>query len=268
MALVGNYLRGVHPTLYSVLVLLEIVEDPYEHNPEPPVLNNGQLVRATYRAYKLHFNQLGALLNDPASYIKACYYPNGLPTRAAANALADELFPRLARLFDSVGLLASYGMSVTDGQNSPNGLTYGAASDGIQRHMLTVLLRQGQVTELGFTLALSSQQDGNLGLIIAPFGTAAYFANFTHWLVSLLLSASIDGLAIGPQGVLLGRTGALPSFTAMASAVSQPDNSDKAFLFGAPDGTYLSIGEVAFSANIQASTSTGADYGVLGREDK
>ncbi|GAB3638759.1 hypothetical protein GCM10027422_43490 [Hymenobacter arcticus] len=265
VALLGNYLQAVHPTLYAVLVLLEIVGDPYEHQAEPPVLDgNDQLVRATYRAYQLHFNQLGALFSDPAGYVKTHYYPSGLPTRAEAHAVADKLFPRLARLFNSVGLFASYGMSATDGQGT-DGITYGAVSDELQRHMLTVMLMQGPIASFGFTLALSSQQDGNLGLIIAPFGTATYHGDFTNWLVEVLLTASINGLAIGPQGVLLD--GSIGSFGATASVKSQPDSSGNAFLFGAPQGTHLAIGEVAFKATLQASAS-GADYGVLAQASK
>jgi len=258
VALFGNYLQAAHPTLYAILVLLEIVEDPYDHDPEPAIQANGQVVRASYYAYHLHFDRLAALFSNPAGYVKDHYYPAGLPDRATANAVADKLFPRLGRLLLSLGVHASYGMSANET------LSYGAVSDELQRHMLTVVLVKGRVAAFGFTLALSSAQDGDLGLVISPFGEATFHQDLGDWLVDLVLTAGINGLAIGPQGVLLDGGG---QFGATASIKTQPDASGNAFLFGAPQGTYLAIGEVAFKANLQASAS-GADYGVLAQASK
>jgi hypothetical protein len=255
IALFGNYLQGAHPTLYALLVLLEIVEDPADHESELPVYDtNNQFVRAGYRAYYFYFNRLGALFSDPAGYIKERYYPTGLPDRATANTVADKLFPRLGQFLLSIGVHASYGMSANET------LSYGVASDELQQHMLTIMVNQGRIVACGFTLALSSAQDGDLGLVIAPFGTATFHHDFADWVVNLLLTASINGVAIGPQGVLLDGGG---SFGATASITSQPNDAGNAFLFGAPEGTHLAIGEVAFKANLQASTTAGADYGVL-----
>jgi len=257
VALFGRYLQGAHPTLYALLVLLEVVSDPADHEPEPAVLTaNHELVRASYRAYHFHFDRLGALFSNPAGYVKQHYYPAGLPDRATANAVADKLFPRLGQLLLSLGLHASYGMSPNET------LSYGPTSDELQRHMLTVVLTQGRVVAFGFTLALSSAQDGDLGLVVAPFGTATFHHDFEQWLVDILLSVSLKGFAIGPQGVLLD--GGLGDFRATASARSHPDGAGSAFLFGAPEGTHLAIGEVAFEAGLRIANGQ-ADYGVLAK---
>lgn len=256
VALFGNYLKGAHPTLYALLVILELIEDPGEQAPTPAVFNaTDQLVRASYRSYHVHFDRIGTLLNSPQAYFKAAYYPQGLPTRVVANQVVDKLFTRLGIFLSTLGFEVNYGLR-------DYGLSYGTASDDLQRHMLTVALGGNSTARFGFTLALSSAQDGNLGLVIAPFGTLAYHGNFTNWLVDLILTANIDGLSIGPSGVLLGGASSPLSFGATANIVSQPDNSGSSFQFGAAEGTHISIGEVSFDAGLQVANGH-ADYGIM-----
>ena len=257
--LFGLYLKYHHSKLYELLVLLELVEDPVETQPAAIVQNAaGEVVRYQYRPYKLHFDRISTLLTDPKAYFKSVYYPLGLPNRAEAHRVADKLFPRLGNFLATLGFETVYGF------RDYGYLDYGAVSNELMQHMLTVQLnspkRSG--TYFGFTLALSSAQDGNLGLVVAPFGAVHYEGDFGRWVVEVVLTATLDGLSIGPQGVLLSDPQA--SFSATARVERRADEAGNAFLFGAPEGTYLSIGQVSFQAGVQTSGGK-ADYGLLAK---
>ncbi len=256
--LFGTYLSYHHTKLYRLLVLLEIVEDPRDTTSIDAVVSNGTIVRYRHSAYQVHFDRISALITDPKTYFKAAYYPQGLPNRVEAHRVADNLFPRLGNFLATLGFDTEYGF------RDYGYLDYGAVSNELMKHTLTVQLnspkRSG--TYFGFTLALSSAQDGDLGLVVAPYGAARYEGDFGRWVVEVLLMATLDGLSIGPQGVLLSDPQA--SFSATARVERTADEAGNAFLFGAPEGTYLAIGQVSFQAGVQTSGGQ-ADYGVLAK---
>jgi hypothetical protein len=75
-ALVIDYLKAWHPAIHDVLVLLAVIQ--------PPV--------------GISLKRIPDLLKDPLEVLRAEYLaPQGLATAEDARALADKLFPRLAR---------------------------------------------------------------------------------------------------------------------------------------------------------------------------
>lgn len=258
VALFGDYLKNTHFKLYSFLVLLGLIGAPEQEEPTHPLIDaNDYLVRDGYQPYRIHFDKISFLTNNPKAYLKAEYYPQGLPTRTVANAVADKFFPRLAVFLNSLGFRIAYGLGT-------HGINYGAVAESLMQHTLTVELAKtaDNSGHFGLVMSLSSAEDGDLGLVISPFGTLAYHADLLSWLIDFSITASIQGISIGSNGVLLSSNSSPLSFGATASVVSQPGNADNAFQFGAAEGTHLSIGEISFNAGLQVANGH-ADYGVM-----
>jgi hypothetical protein len=256
--LFGTYLSYHHAKLYRLLVLLEIVEDSSNTTPIDAVVSNGVLVRYRHSVYQVHFDRISALLTDPRAYFKAAYYPQGLPNRGEAHQVADKLFPRLGDFLSTLGFDTDYGF------RDYGYLDYGTVSNELMKHTLTVQLNSPKRSGayFGFTLALSSAEDGNLGLVVAPYGAVDYKGDFGRWVVEVLLTATLDGLSIGSQGVLLSDPQA--NFSAAAHVERTADEAGNAFFFGALEGTYLAIGQVSFQAGVQTSDGQ-ADYSLLAK---
>ena len=164
--LVRRWLTEVHPLAYEVAVLLTLVE-PEEERPQ--VLDPaGRMLRTPARIPRLRLDRIGELLSDPAQALWRYYGRSGrLTTPEDSARAADLLFPRVLGLWSALGMAGQYGVS-----RDP-GLDWGEAGDVYVRHMLTLLMSSSMdgTTTFGTTLALSSAAEGDLGLVVAPFGS-------------------------------------------------------------------------------------------------
>jgi hypothetical protein len=173
--------------------------------------------------------------------------PQGLITAEDAKSLADKLFPRLAALLVDSGVQAVYGVK------PENGLDLGEVGNHLGTGMRTVFLQPDFEAENRYsvTLALSPRDLGNLGLVVMPFGKIQ-----PYWNVSVDLTATAAGFAIGPQGLkMLGasdKTG-----VSISPSVKLPG-----VLIGGVKGSHLEIGQFRISGDVNLNTSN-LEYGLL-----
>jgi hypothetical protein len=253
-----DYLWQNHPTAYYTLVLLTLIRDPQDigaGNISSPVIKDGTLIRYPVVVPKLHLDNTGRVLSDPIGYLKKEYFPNSLATSGDASQAADRLFPRLARFLQALGVEATYGIS-------PDYMTlyeydWGTFGNSAISKMLTLLLRldrfamsqgsdgnlgTGADLELGATLALASAEQGNLGLVVQPFGNLTLTLPLNTWLLVLKLIAPTTGFAIGKQGFIpLIDNNSTSASGQLTLLKLPPENGDPAILIGSTKGTHLEI---------------------------
>ena len=111
------FLESRVPAARPAAALLTLLEPANERAGNAPVVENGRLVRDTYRLDRWHLDRLPALLKDPLTVLRA-EYGNAMQTAADANAMADKLFPRLERLLRSLGVSCRYGFDPEDAPSS------------------------------------------------------------------------------------------------------------------------------------------------------
>ncbi|WP_027346946.1 DUF6603 domain-containing protein [Hamadaea tsunoensis] len=206
--LVATYLRRHRPTLGAVLWALSLMDGPPP--PVAPVIDpaTGKVARFSSTTPRVRLDRLPALVGDPVGQLRAHYFTKaGLSDRAATDAVADLLLPAIGGLLNRLGtpITALYGDD-------------GADPADAGRHLLHVFVRTGDGSfedgEAGFevVLGLAGDEDGRLGLVIAPRGAVAFPDTFGDWAATLtatLQTASV--IAIGPDGL----TTDLPDATAL-----------------------------------------------------
>jgi hypothetical protein len=139
-----------------------------EQQDRPPVIQNGQVVRDSYRLDRFHLERLPQLLRDPVATLQS-QYGNALLTTADAHAMADKLFPRVMRLLRSLGVTCRYGFD-------PDDAAFLGDAGALMAHSLIIYVDDplnGIAAEAGLVLSLSAADQGDLGLVISPFGTIA-----------------------------------------------------------------------------------------------
>jgi hypothetical protein len=209
--LVVTYLQRHRPVLGAVLWALALVDGP------PPQIDpvvdpaTGKLVRFSSDTARVRLDRLPALVGDPVGQLREHYLTKeGLATREATDAVADLLLPALGGILNRLGtpVTAVYGSDIPDLGDSA-----AAAS-----HLLHLFVRTAEGAfadgQAGFELVvgLAGEQDGELGLMIAPKGTVAFQDTFGDWTATLtaaLQEASV--IAVGPDGL----TTDLPDATAL-----------------------------------------------------
>src|SRR5262249_31480339 len=86
------------------LAVLTLVNPAEFHDPQPPVLDGGTVVRQAWFRDELHFDRIDPLLNQPWPTLRAVYFPNDLASAADAHEAAALLFPMIGALLDAVHL--------------------------------------------------------------------------------------------------------------------------------------------------------------------
>ncbi|MEO6410412.1 MAG: DUF6603 domain-containing protein, partial [Burkholderiaceae bacterium] len=246
--LVMGFLESRVPAARPAAALLTLLEPADERPGNPPLVQGGRLVRDTYRLDRWHLDRLPALLKDPLAVLRA-EYGNAMQTAADANAMADKLFPRLVRLLRSLGVSCRYGFDPTDA-------VFLGDAVALMGHAMIVYVDDplyGAAAESGVVLSLSAAQQGDLGLVISPFGTIVVQGSAGPWRFEVGLTAGIDVVAWGRHGVtLLARPGTVEA-KGSASATLATSDALPAYVIGQPDGARIEVGGARFGLEVALS---------------
>jgi hypothetical protein len=240
------FLESRVPVARPAAALLTLLEPADERAGNAPVVEGGRLVRDTYRLDRWHLDRLPALLKDPLAVLRA-EYGNSMQTAADAHAMADKLFPRLLRLLRALGLTCRYGFDPDDA-----GVLGDAAP--FLTHALIVYVDDplyGAAAESGVVLSLSAAQQGDLGLVISPFGTIAVQGSAGPWKLVADLTAGIDVVAWGRHGMTLLASPGTVDVTGRVSATLASSSDQPAYVLGDPAGSRIEVG----GAEIKVATS-------------
>ncbi|HEY7371795.1 MAG TPA: hypothetical protein VIF57_06420, partial [Polyangia bacterium] len=232
-ALLIDRLR-LRPVLYALAKLLTVVQArgiPAVLVDHPSVPGRKVMPRLPAQVEEISFSHLKTLLQDPVGTLKTEYgLTSGLTD---PNATADLLFPRLAALLSAFKVQAIYGL------NGDTPIDLGAAGDDIARHSLTLLLALLGDSSANEGFGLNAFLDGDLGLVVAPFGTATVDETFGAWAVEGSIGVVGPGFAVSSTGVTFGDGAGDGQVDLHISAHRIPDSEDE---LASPDGTTSSIG--------------------------
>ena len=157
-------------------------------------------------------------------------YGNAMQTAADANAMADKLFPRLERLLRALGVSCRYGFD-------PDDAAFLGDAVPLMGHALIVYVDDplyGAAAESGVVLSLSAAQQGDLGLVISPFGTIAVQGSAGPWKLAADLTAGVDVVAWGRHGVtLLANPGTVEAKGSASATLASLDGPARPIVFGA-----------------------------------
>lgn len=235
--LVMAFLESRVPAARPTAALLTLLEPAGERVGDAPVVEGGRLVRDTYRLDRWHLDRLPALLKSPLEVLRA-EYGNAMQTVADANAMADKLFSRLERLLRALGVSCRYGFD-------PDDAVFLGDAVPLMGHALIVYVDDplyGEAPESGVVLSLSAAQQGDLGLVISPFGTIAVQGSAGPWEIAVQLTAGIDVVAWGRHGVTLLASPGTIEAKGSASATLATSDALTAYVIGQSDGTRIEIG--------------------------
>ncbi|MCU1265911.1 MAG: uncharacterized protein JWM21_2229 [Acidobacteria bacterium] len=234
--LIIAYLEGRAPALRHAAALLTLLEPAEEQQGHPPVIRDGKLLREPYRLERFRLDRLPKLLRDPVTTLRA-EYGNPLATAHDAAAMADKLFPRLLRLLRALGVSCRYGY------DSDHEAFLGDAAP-LMAHSLIVYSEDplnAAADEAGLVLSLSSAEQGDLGLVISPFGALSSQRPAGPWMIELDMTAGVDVLAWGRHGLtLLADLGTTEVAGRLSATLASPEE-ESAFIFGAANGSRLEV---------------------------
>lgn len=280
------YLSKHHPALYELAILLTLIRLRAMNDAVvtgiPP-----QMVRIPHVRPEIRLDRLVPLLRDPEGFLKSDYLGDrGLETGEDAQRVADRIFPHLGGLLAALGVHAYY-------RTEPNpelGFDFGPDGNQLAPGVLAMFFplppdENGVQITVGGTLALSSADRGDLGLVVVPFGELDYVRQLARWVVQLKLTASVGAFAVGPRGLTLlaganvaSVTGEITATTLPGAAKEDDDSategdtgaesedghkkSPPAFVIGGEKGTHLEIGaaEISVQCSLDAKEQ---DYGFL-----
>ncbi|GAA4329774.1 hypothetical protein GCM10023165_02840 [Variovorax defluvii] len=234
--LVMGFLENRVPAARPAAALLTLLEPGDERPPSEPVVRDGRLVRDSYRLDRWQLGRLPALLKDPMAVLRA-EYGNPMQTEADAHAMAGKLFPRLARLLRALGLSCRYGVE-------PFEVAALGDAAALMSHALIVYVDDplyGAKAESGLVLSLSAAQQGDLGLVISPFGSIALQDTAGPWTLAAEFGAGIDVVAWGRHGVTLLASPGTVEAKGSASATLAPIDAQPPYVMGQPDGARIEV---------------------------
>ena len=245
-ALVTSHLSNAHPLFYRLMQLLTVIELAESGEPISPIVSGDEVLRLPMAIERIRPKRIIDLLRDPIVTLKA-EYVNDLATVADADAMADKLFPRVSDVLTELGVPTKYGLPKRDRA------VFGDAAPLLD-HALTIFLAEkvaGAPADIGFTLAFSSADRGDLGLVITPFGAVTQTFEVGKWKFKIDFTADVEALAYGKNGfVLAAGVSTTEIGGGFAATLAAPD-SGPAFVLGSPTGSRLEIG----GAEIKVATS-------------
>jgi hypothetical protein len=252
-SLVIGRLAIQYPLIYDLLVLLTIIEPPENANLMSTVVENGAFRRMPVLYPELHFERVSPLLSNPASVLRTAYL-NELATVDDANAMANLLFPRLGNVLNDLSIPNAY--SLSDNERAMLG-----DSSVLLDYALLIFVQSmsaGAAVDGGVTLALSSADRGDLGLVVTPFGGVSYTAQVDDWTFVSSLTADIEAFAYGKNGVTILASADTAEIDVSCTATLASPDSGPAFVFGSSDGSRLELGgaKLAFDANLSEAAQT------------
>ena len=230
-----------YPLLFHLGVLLTLIEPAHTAAPTQPVVVDGELRRAPAVFPRIQLDRLIPLIRDPAAVLRSAYV-NDLATVDEANAMADKLFPRIASVLGALDVSSIYGIQ----ENSRELL--GPAAPLVDHSLLIYLLKEndGAPADAGMSLALSSADRGDLGLVVSPFGSLTYSQQAGDWAIDASSTAEVDAFAVGRHGFTLAPNGSTASVDLEDTATLAAKEGRPGFIFGAPTGSRLEVGGAAF----------------------
>ncbi|WP_172834193.1 DUF6603 domain-containing protein [Nitrospira japonica] len=220
------YLKDRFPLARHVAVLLTLIEPAEEQHDQNPLSHD-----------RFHIYRVIDLVRDPKTTLCA-EYVNALATTADAGAMAKKLFLRLARLFREVGVSCCYSFNPED-----EDLLGDAAP--LMRYALIVYvddLFANASAEAGVVLGISSADQGDLGLVMSPFGSITSTKDVGAWTVSNHVTAGVDVIAYGRHGITLSASTGTTEATASFSATLEGQEDTPGFVLGAPGSTRIEVG--------------------------
>lgn len=250
---VVRYLSTRFPRVYGFLSLATLIDLP-----EPPTTGGGLIVdtgsgRLVYDAVRrpvVRFDRLPRLFTEPDKLFKEVYWPVGIPDQAAADAIADRLFPQVAALIQSFGGDATYGV------DPGTGLTFGSAADtALVAHMLTFRQPLPAVSTAGGTAVsaidlttgiVGPQGQTKAGVVVVPTARAKLSETLASWQFELDLTGTPGGMLITKDGVAV--SGAAAALDADLTTTKLPGAEGAAVLIGSRDGTHFAIGTITLTA--------------------
>ncbi len=252
-ALVIGRLALRYPLVYDLLVLLTIVEPPQNAQPTTTVVDSGAFRRMPVFSPEFHFERLSPLLSNPATVLRDAYL-NGLTTTDDANAMADLLFPRLGNVLRDLSIPVAYGL------NDSERALLGDAATLVDHSLLIYVqsLGQGAAVDGGVTLALSSADRGDLGLVVTPFGGVSYTVQSGNWTIVSSLTADIQAFAYGKHGATIVASAGTAEVDVSFTATLAAPGSGPAFVFGSSNGSRLELGgaKLSFDATLAEASQT------------
>src|SRR3954453_3526609 len=215
--LIVAFLESRFPIMRHLAALLTLLDPADEQQDRPPVIQNGRLVRDSYRLDRFHLERLPQLIRDPVATLQR-QSGNALRTPAEAHAMADKLFPRLLRLLASLGVSCRYGFDPDDAA------FLGDAGRLVARSLIIYVddPLNAVAAEAGLVLSLSAADQGDLGLVISPFGTIAVQQPAGPWTIGFDLTAGVDVVAWGRNGLTLLASGGTTEVPGPLSATPPP----------------------------------------------
>lgn len=245
--LVMAFLEPRCPPARPAAALLTLLEPADERQGNEPVVQDGRLVRDIYRLDRWHLDQLPALLKDPLAVLRA-EYGHALATAADAHAMADKLFPRLLRLLRALGISCRYGFD-------PDDAAFLGDAAPLVAHALIVYVDDPLygAADSGIVLALSAAGEGDLGLVISPFGTIATRTSAGPWKIAVDLGAGIGVVAWGRHGVTLLASPGTVEAKGSASATLATSDALPAYVIGQPDGARIEVGGARLGLDVALS---------------
>lgn len=239
--LVGAYLRRWHPLAHTLAVLATLIEPAYEQRQQEPVVRDTRVIRGPYALDRFHFKRLIDLLRDPAAALRSEY---GSLTAEGddGSGFTQKLFPRLQRL------LLILGVSSRRGFYEEEAAALGDTAALLQNVLAIYAVDSaGGEAEAGVVLNYSGKDQGDLGLVLSPFGALNTTRQFGDWTLELGLSGDIDTVAYGRHGVtLVSPTDGLEVTGRVEVTLPPPEEGRPALLLGAPQGSRLEIGGASF----------------------
>lgn len=249
--LLGFHIGDKYPLLYHLSVLLTLIEPAENMTPTAPVIDaSGNIRRGPIVYPAFHLDRLSQLFQDPISLLKA-EYVNGLATVADSNAMADKLFPRVGAVLNALGVPNRYG--ILDGARP----LLGIAAPLVDHSLLVYLQNRfdGTAADAGVCFALSSADNGNLGLVVIPFGGLNFTVQAGDWALEFTLTADVQAFAYGRNGLTLLASGSSVDVAGSFKATLPKPSDGPAFLLGAAQGTRIEIGDASSSATVALSAS-------------
>ncbi|KAB2911202.1 MAG: hypothetical protein F9K40_01220 [Kofleriaceae bacterium] len=217
-------LRMRAPLLYQLAHTLGILEFHFAPN------GRGVVER-------ISFARLRGLLSDPVATLREQLPPEPLATRADADATMDLAVGRLTGLFSALCLPWSYGVDPDDELIVGEALPY--QSHALFIHAPEALVGSG--VDAAVQVSLSSADEDDLGIVIAPIGALTTTRDLGPWILSAEVTAGVDLVAFGGGEGFQIEAG--PSTVRASGTLDISERSDDniPFAFGSAEGTRLEL---------------------------
>ncbi|MBK9629507.1 MAG: hypothetical protein IPO62_00320 [Saprospiraceae bacterium] len=245
------YLSNRFPLSYSIGVLLTIIDDPYFLQYSEPLIDNSGAIREPYIIPRVRFNRIGELIKKPFHVLGSEYgkvFDNASSVTSEDG--ASKFFPRLGLLLDCFGI--EYVIGIRE--------EYGVDIDQTVKNIAPTVMSffwEDLVLDIDFgaTLGFSGPNQGDLGLVIIPFGNWSHSQTFKGWDLHFKIGGDIQAVAIKNKQIAWGGTHQkhlLLEFSADKPLVDS-------YVIGSNNGSGLEIGEIGFSGKIELKNENDKD---------